>query len=380
MYIDDEESDESKIKLPEKLIAMSFMVNDKFPFARAGEDDFYDYLGIRATSNASYTSTIKRTIANSIMQLLTRQEKIDTLKEILNFLGMDHKIDITYYLNRRTLFKADIPDKRVKEIAQSIIKAKKYIKESELNYISLNPEVIRDDINRVRSVSSLKSFKIHISIDLSLAGNISEHNFSSLARLERLEFISSPDVNFYKNTNYSFDETSSGEKNILSTVINLVSRIKENSLVLIDEPEISLHPVWQMKYIEFIKKSIESTPGCHLILASHSHFMVSDLESKSSSIVSIYQDDKSRKCEHIDYSTYAWSVENILYKIFHLRTTRNSQVEMDLYELTSLISRSKTDKKRVKDLISNLEKIKLDNNDHLNIIIDQGKSFIGGEN
>lgn len=93
-----------------------------------------------------------------------------------------------------------------------------------------------------------------------------------------------------------------------------------------------------MKYINFIKKSIAYNFDCHLIFASHSHFMVSDLESESSSLISINQCNGKRICEHIEYSTYAWSVENILYKVFHLRTIRNAQVEMDLYELSGLIS------------------------------------------
>ncbi|MBX9264707.1 hypothetical protein K5962_26620, partial [Klebsiella pneumoniae] len=135
-----------------------------------------------------------------------------------------------------------------------------------------------------------------------------------------------------------------------------------------------------MKYINFIKKSINSYLNCHLIFASHSHFMISDLEPSSSSLLSINEFEGKRVCEHIAHSTYAWSVENILYKVFHLRTVRNTQIETDLYELSSLISQKSTDVARINQILLNLEKIVLDRNDPLNIIINQGKSYIGDYN
>lgn len=90
------------VSLPTKIIAMSFMVNDKFSFSRPGEDSFYDYRGVRATSNASYTSTIKRMIANSLISLIDNKDKINVVKETLHFLGMSETLSISYNLNRKT--------------------------------------------------------------------------------------------------------------------------------------------------------------------------------------------------------------------------------------------------------------------------------------
>lgn len=376
-YINDIEIDPTLITLPSKVIAMSFMVNDKFSFSKFDEDYFYDYRGIRATSNATYTSTIKRIIANAIVKSLSVPYKVESIKTALEFLGMDNRIDITYELKRKTLFKRPVPQKRIKDISLKILEQKRYVNESGLLSISNNPEIISDDINVVEMASSVLREKVNITVDLTSVDKTKESTFDSLDRLEDIGFISNPDIQFYKSKSFSFEETSSGEKNIILTVLNLISSIKENSLILIDEPEISLHPTWQMKYIDFIKKSIASTPGCHLILASHSHFMVSDLEPESSSLVSIRNENHQRLCEQIEYSTYAWSVENILYKVFHLRTTRNNQVEMDLYELTSIISNRSDNHNRAKQIVSNLEKIILDDNDPLNILINQAKHYLG---
>lgn len=380
-YINGVQTDLLSVKLPTKIIAMSFMVNDKFSFSRFEEDDFYDYRGVRATSNASYTSTIKRMITNSLISSIGYKDKLKTVKDTLHFLDMTEKLAITYILNRKTLFKKQPPLKTIISKIDAILRRKQYVNEHEFYRMKENPEMILHDIDVLYKECSEKNGRIHLTLDLGDKGPIVKTSlFQSLSRLEKLEFISNPDIEFYKKDNFSFEETSSGEKNIIFTILNLIASIKNNSLLLIDEPELSLHPTWQMKYINFIKKSIESNFDCHLIFASHSHFMISDLEPESSSLTSISQHDGERICENIEYSTYAWSVENILYKVFHLRTIRNAQVEMDLYELSGLISQKSSDIKRIEQILKHLEKIVLDINDPLNMIIEQGRIYIGDYN
>ncbi|WP_337155116.1 AAA family ATPase [Proteus terrae] len=378
VFINGVHSELHLVKLPTKVITMSFMVNDKFSFSRYEDDDFYDYRGIRATSNASYTSTIKRIIINSLISSISNNAKLETVRDTLHFLEMSKNLAITYTLNRKTLFKKKLPLQSITKKIESIEKRKKYINEVELNKIKKNPEIILHDIEILYNECSHINGKIHLNLNLEHKEPIvNTAILQSLSRLERLEFITNPDIVFYKKDNFSFEETSSGEKNIIFTILNLISSIKMNSLLLIDEPELSLHPTWQMKYINFIKEAIKSNLNCHLIFASHSHFMLSDLEPESSSLISISQHNSERICEYIEHSTYAWSVDNILYKVFHLRTTRNTQVEIELYELSGLISKNSDNIQRIKELINNLNKIVLDVNDPLNIIINQGRVYIG---
>jgi len=374
-------TESASIILPSKVVAMSFMVNDKFSFSRFEEDGFYDYRGIRATSNASYTSTIKRMITNSLIASVADTGKLKAIRDTLAFLGMAETVEITYILMRKTLFKKAMPLNSIIHKIASIARRKQYFNEVELFKINENPEIVIQDIELLRKESILSDGKIRLTLNLSNEGSfINSALFDSLSRLERLELISNPDIEFFKKDNFSFGETSSGEKNIIFTIFNLIESIKENTLLLIDEPELSLHPTWQMKYINFIKQTINSRFDCHLVLASHSHFMISDLEPNSSSLTSIEQDNGQRLCEYIEHSTYAWSVENILYKVFHLRTMRNAQVEMDLYELSGLISKKSSDINRLKQLLRDLEKIVLDANDPLNIIINQARIYIGEKN
>lgn len=375
-FKNDEECTLSCVILPAKVLAMSFMVNDKFSFSKTSENSFYDYKGIRATSNASYTSTIKRLITTSLISSINNFEKLPIIKDVLNFLGMDTTISIVYSLNRKTLFRnppsLDVVIKKI----NSIINRKQYINERELSYIRNNADKIGLDIQKLSPFYDSKNKSIELSFNLDEAIELEHKIFQILLYLERLEFITFTDIKFYKKDHFSFEQTSSGEKNIIFTLLNLIACIKDNSLILIDEPELSLHPTWQMKYINFVKTSIEKYKSCHLIFASHSHFMISDLKPDSSSLISITQSENQRECNYIPFSTYAWSVENILYKVFHLRTTRNSQIEMDLYELSHLISQKSANLERVELLVKNLNAIILDSNDPLNLVIEQAKNYI----
>lgn len=65
------------------------------------------------------------------------------------------------------------------------------------------------------------------------------------------------------------ERLSSGEKHILVQLCELLFVAKEGTLVLIDEPEISLHMAWQYQYLKILE-GIASLCGFQLIIATHS--------------------------------------------------------------------------------------------------------------
>lgn len=65
------------------------------------------------------------------------------------------------------------------------------------------------------------------------------------------------------------ESLSSGEKQLVFLAFRLIFDIREKSLVLIDEPEISMHPEWQMKFSNLLQRIGESR-NLRFILATHS--------------------------------------------------------------------------------------------------------------
>lgn len=62
---------------------------------------------------------------------------------------------------------------------------------------------------------------------------------------------------------------SSGEKQMLIQVYEMLFRAQKGTLVLIDEPEISFHMLWQVNYLANLRKIVEMN-GIQLIVATHS--------------------------------------------------------------------------------------------------------------
>lgn len=62
---------------------------------------------------------------------------------------------------------------------------------------------------------------------------------------------------------------SSGEQNLLILYYNLIFRSNSKTILLIDEPENSLHVAWQSKMLDDYIEMAE-TAGCQIVLATHS--------------------------------------------------------------------------------------------------------------
>ena len=71
------------------------------------------------------------------------------------------------------------------------------------------------------------------------------------------------------NRELELDELSSGEKQILVIFYELIFNLNKGKVLLIDEPEISLHIVWQEKFMDHLKRIIELN-SCTAIVATHS--------------------------------------------------------------------------------------------------------------
>jgi len=70
-------------------------------------------------------------------------------------------------------------------------------------------------------------------------------------------------------------DLSSGEQHELVMFYDLIFNTSKNTLVLIDEPEISLHIKWQLEYIQQLREIINIS-GFYALIATHSTEIVND--------------------------------------------------------------------------------------------------------
>ena len=71
------------------------------------------------------------------------------------------------------------------------------------------------------------------------------------------------------------DQLSSGEKHVIVLFYELLFKVRPDSLILIDEPELSLHIVWQQQFIRDLQ-AIIGLAGFDALIATHSPQIIHD--------------------------------------------------------------------------------------------------------
>lgn len=79
----------------------------------------------------------------------------------------------------------------------------------------------------------------------------------------------------YEDRDIDVEKLSSGEQNELIIFYNLLFKTNNDDIVLIDEPEISLHIAWQQQLINDLKEIAKET-GISLLISTHSPDIIGD--------------------------------------------------------------------------------------------------------
>ncbi|MCG8236267.1 ATP-binding protein [Tenacibaculum finnmarkense] len=344
---------------PSKIIAITNSISDKFPVdssfrpSRLGTGELYhrnfkyNYLGTRNRFNSFSNKALMNRALEIVFESYYEYDVSRNYRHIFDYLDYEPIIKINYKFRNVGLdnlnnispkslinlvedktgnpsrFGYNRNEKLIKLVKERAVEISDFILER-TNYRTKNNEIENEitinfsekNIGRIRYDNSLYS------------ENVYEYEIINILR--KLGLIRNLEIQVFKKGGmpFNFTDASSGEASILSTLLSLIPLLKNDSLILIDEPEISLHPLWQSKYIDLLNKILENVSGCHVIIASHSPFLASDLNPNKSSVITLKNRKGHIKSETITNSTYGWSSEDILLNVFEMPSTRN----FDLYE------------------------------------------------
>lgn len=123
---------------------------------------------------------------------------------------------------------------------------------------------------------------------------------------------------------FGINELSSGEKQLFLRTLAIKMLEPENSIIMIDEPELSLHPKWQQKIVDVYRKIGRNN---QIILATHSPHILGSVEKENiillgkneNGIVKIKTGDEFG-------NSYGQTTGRILEDIMGLETDRNPSV------------------------------------------------------
>ena len=166
---------------------------------------------------------------------------------------------------------------------------------------------------------------------------------------------------------FDINDLSSGEKQLFLRTLSIKMLEPKNSIILIDEPELSLHPKWQQRIIEVYKKIGENN---QIIIATHSPHILGSVSNEN--IFILYRDEKGKieaKTGDELYSSYGQPVDRVLKDIMGLESIRTPKIDKDLEELRKLVDEDKYETKEFKEKYNDLLEI-LGNTDEDLFLID----------
>lgn len=297
-----------KKEYPPVVIAVSTSPFDKFPSSRTKppETTNYRYVGMKGESMYAPSSAIGliASACKSLLNKMLHRRNSANFLEIFKALSFEPSVELTFkptfanssaYKNSNwrsdKYFSLILPggdsfqiDKRYEHIFTAIDG-----RERDTAFEAM--KTLGNHLERRRAFSVVLDFgQNKCTIDTKEAPT---ETLSSILLLLELNIIRLLDLNLLK-TSYgelSLKKASSGEQCLFVMMLGIAGHIENGSLILIDEPEISLHPRWQEEFVKLLNQAFSSYQHCHFIVATHSPQIVSRSSSIETYIYSLTKNE-----------------------------------------------------------------------------------------
>lgn len=316
---------------PKRLIAQTFSPFTRFPAASESEMSLtsiyndgiertsrYMCIGLDRSNRLVGGGISKRTLEQALYRLSEKSSIASTVFEVMRNLKFKDDFKLTYQARPSFInLLQSTKNGRLHEYLSSFSDSVKFHRGA------LRKELRFSDLN---SVSELVGEAIRLIGDQMEGTQFFQHRFGfkrtssydfatlqALSLLRRFEFLALRKFEVTTEDGHTFDvaSASSGQQQILCSIIGLATALDHESLVLIDEPELSLHPRWQQTYLDSLRAVLEQFRNCHIFIATHSPLIVQRGDEIGAGIVHV---GKEHQVEF--HSSKAQSVEGTLLEVF----------------------------------------------------------------
>ena len=324
------------------VIAIANSIHDKFN----SRSRCFSLLGYRSGRKISQR-TIKKAFLNLDNEDLVKAKRIG---QILEYVGYRSEIG----------FKVSF----LREVIRYEIAEAEFLSSVEL----------QDIITLINKLNDNSSNEIHwVRLDEFHYGKMNSSTIIKLLKheklLRKLNVISAVEVFLKKNWEpINLSEASSGELSFITSLVFISTMISEGSVILIDEPENSLHPRWQREYITKLM-DIFYLHQPSVVCATHSPIVVSGAEVSEQSL-SIFK-SHNNQLEKLPQNSN--NLEQLLWEMFGIATPENrylsnlitntlnelaeNQIDLDqAHRLFNLIENEVYDPKQ-KDVLASVRKL-----------------------
>ena len=318
------------LDLPQQVIASTMTVTDKFV---ARSDSFYRYKGIRNEKSASTTGTrtIIRKTVDSLMDCMAKKSEFqEELSMLLNNLGLEEHLHVSYGMRYKNIFlRNDMTSDMLRNLFDdwsNTFGERANAPWGYGNYLRLreNEQALGAAASFIAKYARLHERGRSVVVTYDVMANPMQfrEDAEALKVLAQLDLVTFPSINVVKRgTQFIFENSSSGETHLLCQFIGIMADIKHNSLILIDEPENSSHPDWQMNYVDWIKDIFREYRDCHFVIATHSPLILANMKSSESTIVRLKRDERNRIIDEggMEKGCFSWTVDEILQEVMEMK-------------------------------------------------------------
>ena len=327
---------------PRIIGCISNAVYDRFTLTNRGR---IEYLGARTSGNAVFHAAIDRQLSKIILKGILRNKSV--VRRLEQTLGMDF------------MFSMRAPESGKIDLQKLVDRRK--LKNSPIS------SVLRRDEQAM--VSGFFGRMVRFS-------RLSKEQATALQTFLELN----PEVRIFvrrrdgTRSTIDFDQLSTGEQNRVLTYAKVLSVAQEGALILIDEPEISLHLHWQMGFHRSLRELLEGYKRYHVVVATHSPAIISEgakYDQKDSTVVVLEREEREGALgltfRHHKFGDIA-SHERLVLKDFNTATYRTAALDIEIAEsVLDAVEQPDEISQIVAKLKSMSTKIGLSNEDKKNI-------------
>ena len=153
------------------------------------------------------------------------------------------------------------------------------------------------------------------------------------------------------NSEFLFNSLSLGEKQLFAKVLYLYLVEIKDKVILINKPELSLHPTWQSRILKLYENYAQQN-NCQIIITTHSPFILGNAKNKYIRTL-YYKDNKVNVLENP--FAYGRSIEWILKEVMNVNLLRDEVISKYFDNIYQLIEEDKLHE--AEEEIQNLEQI-----------------------
>lgn len=341
------------LKANPKLIAVSSSPFDKFPMV----DNFmeldvaekcYVYRGAKSSSRNSHRNYLEAKfdqLGGSFINLfLVNDKRKDEILPLFSYLGVASKIKLILKGSRHFSFSDFLSESGRGPV--DVIRSNRFFKGAPTRHddqiaqevcerIVQSVRSIYENLYKKRDIFSSDNFVYELHLDIS-SDEVVEF-LPEFAVLAEYDLIDLQNIEFTKTKSGScflLTEASSGELCILFNILSVAGAISDDAVILLDEPELSLHPEWQCEFLPLLERIFSNYKRCHFIIATHSPQIVSSVSAFNSYVVNL-EDDSATVIEGGSVSTQSSDYQ--LANIFRSPGHRNEYLITQVVEALTKI-------------------------------------------